>query len=56
MKISDDTLMLLDDHIVITQQISFNPFTASFDKRIAEWDAKLKLIQEVIMNWIEVQK
>lgn len=56
MKISDDIMILLDDDILNTQQISFSPFRAAFESRIEEWESKLKLIQEVISLWIEVQK
>ncbi|XP_043666184.1 dynein axonemal heavy chain 1-like [Vespula pensylvanica] len=56
MKIADETLMLLDDHILNAQQISFSPFKAVFEDRFEEWDQKLKLTQEVILLWIEVQK
>lgn len=56
MKIADETLMLLDDHILNAQQISFSPFKAVFEDRFEEWDQKLKLSQEVILLWIEVQK
>ncbi|XP_043502299.1 dynein axonemal heavy chain 1-like [Polistes fuscatus] len=56
MKISDETLLLLDDHIQNAQQISFSPFKAAFEDRFEDWDYKLKLSQEVILLWIEVQK
>lgn len=56
MKIADETMMLLDDHILNTQQISFSPFRGAFDQRITEWERKLKLSQEVVAYWIEVQK
>ncbi|XP_024940673.1 dynein heavy chain 1, axonemal [Cephus cinctus] len=56
MKIPDEIAMLLDDHILNTQQISFSPFRATFEDRITEWEAKLKLTQEIIAIWIEVQK
>lgn len=56
MKIADEVIMMLDDHVQTTQQISFSPFKAAFEERIAEWDNKLKLIQDVTYYWIEVQK
>ncbi|XP_035733901.1 dynein heavy chain 1, axonemal-like [Vespa mandarinia] len=56
MKIADETLMLLDDHILNAQQISFSPFKFAFEDRFEEWDKKFKLSQEVISLWIEVQK
>lgn len=56
LKISDEIMMMLDDHVQTTQQISFSPFKAAFEDRITEWDNKLKLIQDVTFYWIEVQK
>ncbi|KAK2581762.1 hypothetical protein KPH14_002241 [Odynerus spinipes] len=56
MKIADETLMLLDDHILNAQQISFSPFKAAFEDRFEDWEYKLRLSQEVISLWIEVQK
>ncbi|XP_043269180.1 dynein axonemal heavy chain 1-like [Venturia canescens] len=56
MKIPDEVLILLDDHIVSTQQISFSPFKGAFDNEIIQWENKLKLTQEVIGYWIEVQR
>ncbi|XP_023289892.1 dynein heavy chain 1, axonemal [Orussus abietinus] len=56
MKIADETTMLLEDHIVNTQQISFSPFRVAFEDRISDWEKKLSLTQEVLSSWIEVQK
>ena len=56
MKIPDEAVMLLDDHIMNTQQIGFSPFKAAFEKEVDDWDAKLRLAEEVIGVWIEVQK
>lgn len=56
MKISDEITTLLDDDILNTMKISLSPFKAAFENQIDEWGAKLKLIQEVITLWVEVQK
>ena len=56
MKIADEIIMLLDDHIMNTQQIGFSPYKASFTEEVDDWDAKLKLVQEVIGLWVDVQK
>jgi len=56
MKIPDEITTLLDDDILNTQKISLSPFKAAFENQIDEWEAKLKLIQEVITLWVEVQK
>ncbi|XP_075982332.1 dynein axonemal heavy chain 1-like [Anticarsia gemmatalis] len=56
MKIADDTLQLLDEHLLATQQLGFSPFKAAFELRIQEWDDKLRLTQKVVDQWIECQK
>lgn len=56
MKVSDDILQMLDDHLVLTQQISFSPFKGPFEQRIDEWEEKLKITSEVIEEWMDVQK
>lgn len=56
MKVSDEIMQMLDDHIVLTQQISFSPFKGPFEKDIDDWQEKLRLTSEVIEEWIEVQK
>ncbi|GLV39944.1 Dynein heavy chain at 36C [Carabus blaptoides fortunei] len=56
MKVTDENLQLLDDHIVMTQQLSFSPFKGAFEQEIEEWEATLKLTTAVIEEWIELQK
>ncbi|XP_060531534.1 dynein axonemal heavy chain 1-like [Cylas formicarius] len=56
MKVSEEIQQMLDDHIVLTQQISFSPFKGPFEDRISEWEEKLKVTSEVIEEWIDVQK
>nr|XP_046487754.1 dynein axonemal heavy chain 1-like [Neodiprion pinetum] len=56
LKIADEIIMMLDDHVQTTQQISFSPFKTAFEERIADWDNKLKLIQDVSVAWLEVQR
>ncbi|XP_049878805.1 dynein axonemal heavy chain 1-like [Pectinophora gossypiella] len=56
MKIADETLQLLDEHFLQTQQLGFSPFKAAFELRIQEWDDKLRLTQKVVDEWIECQK
>ncbi|KMQ95378.1 dynein heavy chain axonemal [Lasius niger] len=53
-KISDEITTLLDDDILNTQHLSFSPFKAAFESQIDEWEAKLRLIQEVIALWTEI--
>ncbi|XP_030766886.1 dynein heavy chain 1, axonemal-like isoform X2 [Sitophilus oryzae] len=56
MKISEEQQQMLDDHIVMTQQISFSPFKGPFEDKITEWEEKLKITAEVIEEWMDVQK
>lgn len=56
MKVPDETLQLLDEHLLATQQLGFSPFKAAFELRIEEWDSKLRMMQMVLDEWIECQK
>lgn len=47
---------MLDDHITMTQQISYSPYRAAFESEIAEWESNLFLAQEVLDAWTELQK
>ena len=51
-KLTDEVNSLLDDHIVLTQQFSFSPFKGPFEERIADWERKLRLVQEVTSEWL----
>ncbi|KAJ3087451.1 Dynein heavy chain 1, axonemal [Quaeritorhiza haematococci] len=56
MRASDEVLRLLDDHIVMTQSMSFSPFKKPFAERIALWESKLRTVQEVLDAWMLCQK
>lgn len=56
MRVSDEIQQMLDDHLVLTQQISFSPYKAAFEERIDEWENKLKIIFDVLEEWIDVQR
>lgn len=56
MKVNDDILIMLDEHILNTQQIGFSPFGAGLEDTLIQWETKLKLTQEVLHEWINVQK
>ncbi|CAF1684087.1 unnamed protein product, partial [Adineta ricciae] len=47
-KASEEISQMLDDHIVATQSMSFSPFKKAFEERIAQWENKLKITQEVL--------
>ena len=42
---SEDTGQLLDDHIVMTQSMSFSPYKKPFEDRINTWENKLTTTQ-----------
>lgn len=42
---SEDTGQLLDDHIVMTQSMSFSPYKKPFEERINNWENKLTTTQ-----------
>lgn len=45
LKSPDEASQLLDDHIVMTQSMSFSPFKKQFEERISTWENKLRLTQ-----------
>lgn len=45
LKSPDEASQLLDDHIVMTQSMSFSPYKKPFEQRINSWETKLKLTQ-----------
>ncbi|CAF1149286.1 unnamed protein product [Adineta steineri] len=55
-KASEDISQMLDDHIVATQSMSFSPFKKAFEERIASWENKLKITQEVLDEWLACQR
>ena len=55
-KVSDEVNTLLDDNLVLTQQFSFSPYKGPFEERIADWERKLRLVQEVLSEWLSCQR
>ena len=55
-KASEEISQMLDDHIVATQSMSFSPFKKAFEERIAAWENKLKITQEVLDEWLACQR
>ena len=45
MKSGDENAQQLDDHIVMTQAMSFSPYKKPFEQRIATWENKLLTTQ-----------
>ena len=56
MKIEESTLQQLDDHIVLTQSMSFSPFKKPFEDAIEKWETSLILVSEIIEEWLKVQR
>lgn len=56
MKIEESILQQLDDHIVLTQSISFSPFKKPFENEIDEWESSLVLVSNIIEEWLKVQR
>ena len=52
----DVVQQLLDDHIVMTQSMSFSPFKGPFAQRIDEWERLLTLMSEIFEEWIKCQR
>ena len=44
-KASDDVAQMLDDHIVMTQTMTFSPYKKPFEERISSWETKLRITQ-----------
>ncbi|XP_064629143.1 dynein axonemal heavy chain 1-like isoform X2 [Lineus longissimus] len=56
LKASEDISQLLDDHIVMTQSMSFSPFKKPFEERISTWENKLRTTQDVLDEWLLCQR
>ncbi|GFS18450.1 dynein heavy chain 1, axonemal [Elysia marginata] len=56
LKAADEISQLLDDHIVTTQAMTFSPFKKEFEERINTWEYTLKLTQDVMEEWLNVQR
>jgi len=44
-KSPEEATQLLDDHIVMTQTMSFSPYKKPFEDRISSWEGKLNMTQ-----------
>uniref|UniRef100_A0A8C5QQJ6 Dynein axonemal heavy chain 1 n=1 Tax=Leptobrachium leishanense TaxID=445787 RepID=A0A8C5QQJ6_9ANUR len=56
LKSPEEASQLLDDHIVMVQSMSFSPFKKPFEERISSWEAKLRLTQDVLEEWLTCQR
>uniref|UniRef100_A0A8V1A4F4 Dynein axonemal heavy chain 1 n=1 Tax=Gallus gallus TaxID=9031 RepID=A0A8V1A4F4_CHICK len=55
LKDTDEASQLLDDHIVMTQSMSFSPFKKHFEDRMNTWENKLRMTQDVLEEWLNCQ-
>lgn len=52
MKSGEESAQQLDDHIVMTQAMSFSPYKKPFEQRIVTWENKLRTTQvSIIMDY-----
>jgi len=51
----DDAMMILDEHIVLTQTMNFSPFKGPFLEEIEEWNDKMLYVSECIDEWMKCQ-
>uniref|UniRef100_A0A3Q3E168 Dynein, axonemal, heavy chain 1 n=1 Tax=Labrus bergylta TaxID=56723 RepID=A0A3Q3E168_9LABR len=56
LKSPDEVSQLLDDHIVMTQSMSFSPFKKTFEAHINTWESKLRMTQDVLEEWLTCQR
>ncbi|KAL4429885.1 hypothetical protein ABPG74_022908 [Tetrahymena malaccensis] len=52
---SDEIQALLDEHLVNTQAMQFSPYKKPFEEEIIEWNNQLKLMSDILEEWIKVQ-
>ncbi|XP_078481026.1 dynein axonemal heavy chain 1-like isoform X3 [Ciona intestinalis] len=52
----EEASQLLDDHIVMTQTMSFSPYKKPFEERITTWEGKLNMTQDVLDEWLACQR
>ena len=50
---ADKIQEILDEHIVNTQAMQFSPFKKPFEQNIIDWNEKLKLMSDVLEEWIK---
>ena len=56
MRGSDEIAQLLDDHIVMTQSMSFSPYKKPFEEEISKWETRLHLVQDIMDEWLACQR
>ncbi|GBF98747.1 dynein heavy chain axonemal [Raphidocelis subcapitata] len=46
----------LDDHLVMLQSMGFSPHKRPFEERLAKWETQLRLVSDVLEQWISLQR
>jgi len=52
----NEVIQMLDEHILISEQLSQSSFKGIFEEQLTKWEQDLKHIREVIEKWSEFQK
>eukprot|EP00960_Hanusia_phi_P037726 753088-Hanusia_phi.AAC.3 len=52
----DEIFQLLDDHIVLTQGMTFSPYKKPFEERISKWEHALKLCSDILEQLLACQR
>lgn len=52
MRGSDEIQNIIDEHLVNTQSMQFSPFKKPFEDRIQVWNDKLKLMSDIVEEWL----
>ena len=51
----DDAMVILDEHIVLTQTMNFSPFKGPFVQELEEWNDKMLYVSDCIDEWMKCQ-
>ncbi|KAJ7552868.1 hypothetical protein O6H91_06G073600 [Diphasiastrum complanatum] len=55
-KMDESLLQQLDDHIAMTQSMTFSPFKEPFEEKILKWESQLLLVSEIMDEWFALQR
>lgn len=56
MKISDEEIKMLNDHILLIQQLSQISFKGVFEEQLIQWEDSLTFVKIIIDEWNQLQK
>lgn len=56
MKMSDEEIKMLNDHISLIQQLSQSSFKEVFEEQLVQWENSLTFVKIVIDGWNQLQK